>query len=83
MGNMDKQDLNYIYYLVGYNLKRLRKLKGWSQVQLANKSNFSEGYISNIESEKYFQTIGLATVYKFAQVFGVDVRELFKPIETE
>lgn len=78
---MNKNDSNYVFYLVAYNLKRLRQEKGLTQIQFANMANFSEGYISNVESEKYFQTIGLASVYKFAQVLNVDIRELFKPIE--
>lgn len=79
---MDKNDINYVFYLVSYNLKRLRHEKGLTQVQFANESNFSESFIANIES-KSFQTIGLASVYKFAQVLNVDIRELFRPIPTE
>lgn len=37
----------------------------------------------NIESEKYHQTFGLGTVWKFAEVLGIDIRELFAPIDDE
>ena len=32
---MDKNDENYIYYLVAKNLKKQRKLKGYTQSQFA------------------------------------------------
>ena len=35
----------------------------------------------NIESEKYHQTFSLGTIWKFAEVLEIDVRELFKPID--
>ena len=37
----------------------------------------------NIESEKYHQTFSLGTIWKFAEVLGIDVRELLKPIEED
>ena len=32
---LDKDDNNYIYYIVGKNIRKQRKLKGWTQRQLA------------------------------------------------
>lgn len=49
MSNMDE---NYIYYVVSKNLKRIRKEKKLTQQQLADLSNYSVGFIMNIESEK-------------------------------
>lgn len=37
----------------------------------------------NIESEKYHQTFSLGTIWKFAQVLNIDVRELFTPLDDE
>lgn len=78
---MNKKDENYIYYLVSKNLKEQRKLKHLTQTQFAELCNYSEGFIMNIESEKYHQTFSLGTIWKFAQVLEIDVRELLKPIE--
>ena len=51
----NKKDENYIYYLVAHNLKIQRKLKGLTQSKFAELCNYSDGFIMNIESEKYHQ----------------------------
>ena len=78
MSNMDE---NYIYYVVSKNLKRIRKEKKLTQQQLADLSNYSVGFIMNIESEKYYQTFSLGTLWQFSIVLDVDVREFFKPLD--
>lgn len=78
MSNMDE---NYIYYVVSKNLKRIRKEKKLTQQQLADLSNYSVGFIMNIESEKYYQTFSLETLWQFSKVLDVDVREFFKPLD--
>lgn len=79
----NKKDENYIYYLVARNLKMQRKLKGLTQSKFAELCNYSDGFIMNIESEKYHQTFSLGTLWKFAEVLNIDIRALFKPIEEE
>lgn len=79
----NKDDENYIYYLVAQNLKEQRKLKGLTQSQFAELCNYSDGFIMNIESEKYHQTFSLGTIWKFAQILNIDIRELLKPIENK
>lgn len=74
-------DDNYVYYLVGQNIKKYRKQKGISQKKLALLANYSEGFIMNIESKNYFQTFSLSTVSHFARILGVDIRRLFDPID--
>ena len=80
---MDKNDENYVYYLVGQNLKRLRKLKHFTIAKFAMECNYSEGFIMNTESPNYKQTFSLGTIWKFATVLGVDVRDLFKPLDQD
>ena len=52
MKQLTKEDNNYIYYWVGKNIKKQRKLKGLTQEQLAEKMSYSTQFISNIESKK-------------------------------
>lgn len=78
---MSGMDENYIYYVVSKNLKRIRKEKKLTQQQLADLSNYSVGFIMNIESEKYYQTFSLGTLWQFSKVLNVDVREFFKPLD--
>ena len=80
---MNKKDENYVYYLVAQNLKKQRKLKGLTQSQFAEKCSYSDGFIMNIESDKYHQTFSLGTIWKFAEVLNIDIRELFAPIDEE
>lgn len=75
------KDENYVYYLVGQNLKRIRKEKNLTQSQLAELTNYSPGFIMNIESKKYHQTFALGTIWKFASVLEVDIREFFRPLD--
>lgn len=80
---MNKKDENYVYYLVALNLKKQRKLKGLTQSQFAEKCSYSDGFIMNIESDKYHQTFSLGTIWKFTEVLNIDIRELFAPIDEE
>ena len=79
----NKKDENYVYYLVAQNLKKQRKLKGLTQSQFAEKCTYSSGFIMNIESPNYHQTFSLGTLWKFAEVLDIDIRELFRPLEEE
>ncbi len=79
---INKKDENYIYYLVAKNLKKQRKSKGLTQSKFAELCNYSDGFIMNIESEKYHQTFSLGTLWKFAEVLNIDIRELFTPIDS-
>ena len=78
----NEKDENYVYYLVAQNLKKQRKLKGLTQAKFAELCNYSEGFIMNIESEKYYQTFSLGTLWKFAEVLEIDIRELFNPFSS-
>ncbi len=78
---MDDED--YIYYLVGQNLKRIRKSKGLTQEAFASKCTYALGFIMNIESKKYKQTFSLGTLWHFSRVLGVDMKEFFKPLEED
>lgn len=78
---MTGMDENYVYYLVSRNLKRIRKEKGLTQEKLAELSNYSVGFIMNIESEKYYQIFSLGTLWQFGKALNVDIREFFRPLD--
>ena len=77
----NKEDENYVYYLVAQNLKKMRKQRGLTQSQFAEKCAYSDGFIMNIESPNYHQTVSLGTLWKFAEVLDIDIRELFNPLD--
>lgn len=75
-----KDDNKYIYVTVGKNIKRIRKEKGLTQVQLADLIHYSEGTISNIENAS-FQTFSIEFVYIISKALNVPMTEFFKGID--
>lgn len=70
-----KEDENYIYQIIGKNIKKYRKLKGWTQEQLAEEIDYSLSFISGIEST-YHQTFSLGALWRISMVLGVDFYKL-------
>ena len=71
-----------IYFLVGQNIKKQRKLKKLTQLQLADKSYFSYEFIRKIESKSACRnTFSLDTVDKIAKALNIDIRLLFEPLD--
>ena len=64
--------------MIGQNLKKLRKDKGFTQERLAEASNCALSFIGNLES-KVFQTISVGSLYHLAKILGIDIKELFAP----
>lgn len=71
-----------LYFIVSQNIKKQRKLKGWTQVKLAMESNIIVDYLKKIETksgcEKQFS---LDTIQKIAKALEVDARELFNKLD--
>lgn len=65
--------------LVGRNLARLRREKGLTQEQIAERSGFSQQYLSGLERGRRNPTV--VTLYELAQALGVSHTELVKPDE--
>ena len=73
----NRNDENYVYELVSKNIKEIRKAKGLTQEQLAEKMDYSKQFISNIESKNH-QTFSLGTLWRLALVLDIDISELFR-----
>lgn len=65
--------------LVGRNVKRIRLAKGLTQEQLAEKSGFSQQYISGLEKGQRNPTI--ISLYELARSLGVSHIELVNAAE--
>lgn len=76
----NKNDNNFIYYIVGKNLKKQRKLKGWTQRQLADKCNFSEHFIGDLENET-FKTCSLNSLYHISKILDVPMKVFFEDLD--
>lgn len=70
-----KTDENYIYNIIGKNVKKYRKQKGLTQSQLAEKINYSLSFVSSLESRKY-QSFSLGALYRIALILEIDMYKL-------
>ena len=67
--------------LVGRNVRRIRQERGWTQEQLAERSGFTQQYLSGLESGQRNPTI--VSLYELAVALGVDHVMLVTPAATE
>jgi transcriptional regulator with XRE-family HTH domain len=65
--------------LLGRNVKRIRQDRGLTQEELAERSGFSQQYISGLEQGRRNPTI--VSIYELATALGVSHMELVRPIE--
>jgi transcriptional regulator with XRE-family HTH domain len=63
--------------LVGRNVKRIRLKKGLTQEQYAERSGFTQQYISGLEQGRRNPTV--VTVFELAQALGVGHVDLVAP----
>jgi transcriptional regulator with XRE-family HTH domain len=67
--------------LVGRNVKRVRQDKGLTQEELAERSGFSQQYISGLEQGRRNPTI--VSIYELATALGVSHMELVRSAADE
>ena len=77
-----KDDENYIYEIISKNIKKYRKLKGWTQEKLADEINYSLSFIRGIESA-YHQTFSLGAIWRISRVLAVDFCKLCEDNTTD
>lgn len=72
-------ELEAFHKQVGLNIKRLRKIKGYSQLQLANAiGHESVGHIAKAELYKYGKKFSLDHLYLIAKEFNIPVSMLLE-----
>jgi transcriptional regulator with XRE-family HTH domain len=67
--------------LVGRNLARIRTAKGLTQEALAERSGFSQQYLSGLERGRRNPTI--VTIYELAQALGINYLDMLQPEDPE
>lgn len=68
-----------IYYKIGQNIKKQRKLKGLKQHELAEKLFMSNSFVSKLESVTH-QTISIDTLEKFAEALDCKITDFFENV---
>ncbi|MCC0658564.1 helix-turn-helix transcriptional regulator [Clostridioides sp. ES-S-0123-01] len=56
-------------------LKKLRKERGLTQIELAKKANYSRAYISDLENKRY-KNINISTIIDLSLALEIDFLEL-------
>lgn len=67
-----------IYNIIGKNIRKYRRLKGWTQHELSEKLMLSDSFIAKLESITY-QTISIDTLEQVAKILDRDIRDFFDP----
>lgn len=70
------KDSSDIYNIIGKNIKKYRKLKGWTQRELAEKLLLSDSFIGKLESVTH-QTISIDTLAQIADILDVKIQKFF------
>ena len=65
-----------IYKRIGFNLLKQRRLKGWTQEHLAEKSGVPRSRISKMENGK--ENFNIESLFLIAQSLEIDFIELLK-----
>ena len=63
--------------LVGENVRKVRLKRGLTQERFAEKSGFSQQYLSSLENGR--RNPSIVTIYELATALGVSHLELLKP----
>ena len=67
-----------IYFIIGQNIKRIRKEKGLTGAELAKKCNLSYGYLKNLEAKNVEATISIETLALIAKELNTDIIDFLK-----
>jgi transcriptional regulator with XRE-family HTH domain len=65
--------------LVGENVRKARLKRGLTQERFAEKSGFSQQYLSSLENGR--RNPSIVTVYELATALGVSHLDLLRPIK--
>ena len=66
------------YKMLGLNIAYYRKLKGLTQLELAEKVNISRTHMSNIEARNSHTSLSLNKLMDIAEALEVPVKSLFE-----
>ena len=80
MSRYSKENLSII---VRTNIRKYRKMRGYTMQELADKTGLTHGYVRDLECLTIDKTPLLETVGKFAEALEIDIRQLFDEIKNE
>ena len=82
MENIEKEEIEILYRLIGKNVKRIREEKGKSQLDLAlSIGHSSAGFVGKAEICIHNKHFNIEHLYKISKVLEIDICEFLKPRE--
>lgn len=69
--------MNERFKKIGLKIAYYRKLKGYTQLQLAERLEISRTHMSNIEAPNKCTSISLDLLFNIADELDIDVKDLF------
>ena len=66
------------YREIGLKIAYYRKLKGFSQLQLAEKIDVSRTHLSNIEAPNVPTSISLDLLFRISEVLEIEMKHFFE-----
>ena len=64
------------YKQIGLKIAYYRKMRGYTQIQLAKRAKISTSYLSRIERGTYNKSVSLSVIFILAQALAIDIIEL-------
>ena len=77
MSRYSKENLSLI---VRINIRKYRKMRGYTMQELADKTGLTHGYVRDLECFTIDKTPLLETIGKFAEALEIDIRQLFDDV---
>lgn len=79
--NNNKNCSDYLYFLVRTNIKKYRKLRNMTTIELAIKSGYTLQYILNLECLKTIKRPRLDTLGIICNALNIDITQLFENVD--
>ena len=71
---------DFLSLVVRTNIRKYRKMRGYTMQELADKTGLTHGYVRDLECLTIDKTPLLETIGKFADALEIDIRQLFDDI---
>ena len=72
-----KHDDEYYYNIIRKNIKAFRTLKGYTQQDLADMTDLSRQYITDLESKARNKHISIAVLGRISDALNIDISKFF------
>lgn len=72
-----KHDNEYYYQIVRQNIRKYRKMQGFTQQDLAEMTDMSREYITDIENESRNKHLTIAVLGRIAEALEIPIGDFF------